>query len=166
MDKKTIYQLIATGVGVISLFIIMANNLKSAKKQATVSKAAVVKEESLGIVASLPAVSPIGGQVAEPTVVANPEDIEEQKKRAMLDWGTDPFYHIAKPDEYRGIRLIIKGISIGKDGKGYAFINNEIVSVGDVISGYTVKKVQKKQVLLQREEEIFYLALPEEEQKE
>jgi hypothetical protein len=65
-------------------------------------------------------------------------------------------------DIYTGSNLMLKGVSIGKGRKSYAFINDEIVSVGDIIYGYKVTEVEKNKVLLQRGPESFYLVLPEE----
>lgn len=162
MDKKTQQEAIITSAAVVILIIILFVNLKGAKKKMSAPKpAAAPSAPAPAAVLSAPA-----AEEKKAAALSTPEEIEEQKKRAALDWGTDPFYHVAETDVYRGVKFILKGVSIGEDRKSYAFINDEIVGAGDLIFGYTVKEVQRNKVLLQKGEENFYLVLPEERFKE
>ncbi len=85
-----------------------------------------------------------------------------QKKRLMLKWGLDPFYHPIKKEILQSSMLVLKGISVGEDKRGYAFINTEIVTVGDTIADYKIMEVERNRVLLKKGTESFYLVLPEE----
>ena len=93
-----------------------------------------------------------------------PPDIitEEQKKRAQNKWGRDPFFRVGPAEMYKNASLSLKGVSIARDKKAYAFINEQIVAVGDWIGNYEVVEIQKNRVLLQKGREEFYLVLPEE----
>ena len=55
----------------------------------------------------------------------------------------DPFSPSKAGLEYQRSDLELKGISVGKDKAGFAFINNEIVKTGDKIGGYEVGEVEK-----------------------
>ena len=55
--------------------------------------------------------------------------------------------------------MVVKGITIGKDKSALAFINNEIVKIGDSISGYNVDEIQKDKVILSKGSQIFTLRL-------
>jgi hypothetical protein len=82
-----------------------------------------------------------------------------QRKRANLDWGKDPFSIDKTKDIYTKGKLQLKGISVGKDKRGFAFINEEIVKVGDFIEGYKVLSIEKDRVLLEKDKIRFYLNL-------
>jgi len=153
MDRKKI-EIIITGVLVVVLVVMIAGNLKPKRKKRPPSKPSKVKQETLALL-SLPK-----GVKRAPK--ASSKELEKQRKRASLEWGIDPFYHSLKREVYKSSMLVLKGISVGKDKRGYAFINDEIVTVGDEIAGYKVVKVEKDKVLLKRGGESFYLALPEE----
>ena len=88
-----------------------------------------------------------------------------QRQRAeTLTWVRDPFQYLETEIDksYHTDALMLKGISIGRDKPGFAFINSDIVRVGDRIGGYEVIQIQKDKVLLKRGTQIFYLTLPEE----
>lgn len=106
--------------------------------------------------------TPIRPPATAEDAVASLEELEAQKKRAQLDWGMDPFYHPIKKEIYKGAGLELKGISIVKGKEGYVFINDEILTIGDVIAGYRVEEIQKNKVLLRKSNESFYLILHEE----
>ena len=154
MDKKRT-QLIITAVLVIVLAIVLINSFKPRRgRRPSAAPAGNSVTKTI-----LPA--PLKKEIKSVSL-ASPADIEEQKKRASTDWGIDPFYHKAKEELYQGSNLVLKGVSIGRDKKNYAFINNEIVTVGDTIVGYKVIEVQKNKILLNKGTESFYLILPQE----
>jgi len=156
MDKKKI-ELIITGILIIVFVIVLANSLKPRRPKKVVKPPTEIK------VKELPSI-PIKIKEREYNV-ATPSELTAQKKRAELEWGIDPFYHPVKKDVASSLRLVLKGVSIGKGRKNYAFINDEIVAEGERISGYKVVRVEKNRVLLRRGKEEFYLILPEEEEK-
>jgi len=92
----------------------------------------------------------------------NSADISEQGVKAQQAWGRDPFCQTGLEEVYDNTRLTLRGVSISNDKKAYAFINEQIVTVGDIIADYQVKEIQKNKVLLERGSENFYLGLPEE----
>ena len=102
-------------------------------------------------------------QITRPTAGgdATSAEIEAQLKRAQADWGIDPFYHARGTQDVAGSSLQLKGVSLGRNKTGYAFINDEIVTEGDVIYGYKIVAVEMNKVLLKRGLESFYLVLPE-----
>lgn len=148
-------ELIATGVLLVSLFIVIAISLKpkkSRRKSIPEIKKSEIKVEPLVL-------PPKEGKIRSPV----PGDYAvAQKERTMLKWGIDPFYHLMKKEILQSSMLVLKGISIGEGKRGYAFINDEIVSLGDIIADYKVMEVQKNRVLLKKGTESFYLVLPEE----
>jgi len=85
-----------------------------------------------------------------------------QKQRTNAAWGRDPFSASASK-EYQRADLILKGISFGGDGRGFAFINNEIVKPGDKLGDYEVVSVERDKVLVKKKDsQSFYLILPKE----
>jgi hypothetical protein len=153
MDKKKI-EFIATGVLIVVFIFVLANAFKPKKPKPKPTPEAV-KEEKRIPVPSVEETKPLPSTVS-------PKLISLQKERAKLDWGRDPFSRVMREEVYSGTSLILKGVSLGRDGVGYAFINDEVVTVGDTIAGYQVIEVEKNKVLLRKEEESFYLVLPEE----
>ncbi len=93
-------------------------------------------------------------------VPADQQELNIQKERADMAWGRDPFSASKAGLEYQRSDLELKGISVGKDKAGFAFINNEIVKTGDKIGGYEVGEVEKNRVLLKKGGQSFYLTLP------
>ncbi|MFA6384546.1 MAG: hypothetical protein WCY10_04155, partial [Candidatus Omnitrophota bacterium] len=83
-----------------------------------------------------------------------------QLKRWEAAWGRDPFWSVSdstgKLNEFE-----LKGISFAKDKKGYAFINDQIVSVGDALGGYEVSLIEKDRVMLTRGVQTFFLTFSE-----
>ena len=65
---------------------------------------------------------------------------------ANIDWNKDIFY-----DRSESYRKWFKLTGISKMRDGYkAFINNEIMSEGDRIRGFVVKKITEKKVVLKK----------------
>jgi len=102
------------------------------------------------------------GKSPSKSVKANADIIALQKKRAELAWGRDPFFFTKIKKFYKGQQLLLKGISLGKDGRGYAFVNDEIVTVGDVVGGYKVMEIKRDKILLKKGSDTFYLGMPAE----
>ena len=153
---KEKFQLVVIAAGIVILLSIIAGNLKKkpAKKQPSDNKP--VQE-------AMPKVSSAAGAVSLPAAgAAGDEELSLQKERAKLNWGRDPFAAAKISKESRGANLQLKGISFGKDKKGLAFINNEIVKKGDIMGDYEILEVEKHKVLLRKAEQTFYLTLPQE----
>jgi hypothetical protein len=149
--NKQIKQLIITGVLIIVLIFLVLGNLK---KKPTKKPVPVSSEVSAPAVAKPPAV-----QSASFTPLDEGR-LKMQKERLNLPWGKSPFK--SSPDkDYQKTSLELKGISLGKDKKNFAFINNEIVKVGDKVEDYEVVEIEKNRVLLKKQDQGFYLTLPE-----
>ena len=76
------------------------------------------------------------------------KDIEMPKPLSLtnVDWNKDIFY-----DRSESYRKWFKLTGISKMRDGYkAFINNEIMSEGDRIRGFIVKKITEKKVILKK----------------
>mgnify|MGYP000008675864 CR=1 FL=1 len=154
MNRKKI-ELIITGVLIVIFVFMLANSFKRKKPPSTRVKPLPAKEPKE--IPMLPVLKKEAGYRP-----ASAEELKLQKERAKLDWGVDPFYHPIKKELTSGLRLVLKGVSIGKERKSFAFINDEIVGEGEKILGYEVVKVERDKVLLRKGEEEFYLVLPEE----
>ncbi|MCP4652170.1 MAG: hypothetical protein GY858_02145 [Candidatus Omnitrophica bacterium] len=160
MDKQK-KQMIIVGALVLVLIVVVINNLAPKKKKKK-SRSAVAT--STGGINLPPAVKSKTATSSQSTFVrASPDEIRKQHERAGLEWGMDPFYHKINKDVYHGSSLTLKGVSIDQKGRGYAIINNEIVTVGNFVFGYKVDEVEKNKVLLKRGAESFYLVLPQDE---
>ncbi len=79
---------------------------------------------------------------------------QELTKTTYLEkWGRDPFYKqvnkriIKKRNKKKRVRFILQAVSM-KQNSSIAIINDKIVKVNDIISGYTVKKIEKKRAIL------------------
>ena len=153
MDKKRIELIITVALIVIFIFV-LAVNLKPKKPKQKLPPSPKVSEKERSV--------PIPKKKIEKILRASPQEIEKQKNRAQLSWGRDPFFSsfLVKKEVPKTTPLHLKGITIGKDKKGYAFINDEIVTIGDTIEGYQVIEIQKNKVILKRDNELFYLTLP------
>ncbi|MBU1871286.1 MAG: hypothetical protein KKH80_00580 [Candidatus Omnitrophica bacterium] len=150
--SKAIKQLIITGVLIIVLVLVMLNSFKSISKKKT--KKSDKGQQATANLSLIPE-----------NIPADKKLIFAQKKRAeSLEWGRDPFVYVEteKDKNYRSGTLTLKGISLGKDKVGFAFINNEIVKIGDTIGDHQVLEVDKDKVLLRKGSQSFYLVLPEE----
>lgn len=157
MTKERI-QLIVITVGIIILIALVAGGLKKkpAKNRVQAQNPAASSPAALpGKAESWPAHS-----LSEPA--AGESDLASQKERAKLDWGRDPFSGLRAAKDYQKAELSLKGISLGKDKNGFAFINSEIVKIGDTIGEYEVTEIQKGKVKLRKGQQSFYLVLPQE----
>lgn len=79
---------------------------------------------------------------------------EQGKQQYLEKWGRNPFYKkverkktAKKKVQKRKIKLFLYAISM-KDNNSVALINDKVVKIGDMISGYTLQKIEKKQVTL------------------
>ncbi|MCX7926691.1 MAG: hypothetical protein N2606_00910 [Candidatus Omnitrophica bacterium] len=151
MDKQKI-QIIIIILGIPLMFFLFWHNLsfknKKRKTQATVSQ---LQEASSGN-----SFFQANNKVEEVEAAV----LEEQRKNAQKPWGRDPF----SADPYKAGQasaLRLQGISMRKDKVGFAFVSNEIVKVGDIISGYEVVEILPDKVLLRKGSQSFYLTFPE-----
>ena len=149
MDKKK-REIIITLILVAILVVVVLSRLRKKPSLDRIAKLASSRTENPS--SSLP---------AKP-VKANKDIIDSQIKRTKLPWGRDPFSLANSKKVHKGRDLSLKGVSLDENGKGYAFINDEIVTVGDTISGYKVIEVKRDKVLLRKGEGSFYLGMPEE----
>lgn len=150
MNKDKI-QIIVIAVGILIFAAVMAGNLKKkpTKKPAKPAGEKVSASEK-------------PKSVSLPSGAAGAEAMGTQLERAQIAWGRDPF---SQPldQEYQLSELVLKGISFSKDRKGYAFINDEIVTEGDTIGNCEVVEVKKERVLLRKAGQSFYLTFPAEQ---
>lgn len=158
MNKEKV-QLAVIAVGIVIFIALSAGSLK--KKPA---KGQAQKSSPVGV--SLPAASSgkTDSQSAPPPPVssADESDLALQKERMKLEWGRDPFSSLRTAKDYQRASLELKGISLGKNKNGFAFINSEIVKIGDTIGEYEVTEIQRDKVLLRKGQQSFYLVLPRE----
>lgn len=152
-------QIIITGILITVLMFIILGNIKGAKKKASPVSGAQAQKET-------PAQRLPPAQVAEPVKAAedisDQKTLELQKERAKLAWGRNPFSIPKASKEFQKANLVLKGISLGKDKKAFAFINEDIVKKGDTLGNYEVLEIEKNKVLLQKDSQAFYITLPEE----
>ena len=148
MDKKKI-EIIAAG-GLIIVLVIMLIPVITKRSSKVVKKQQVSTEET-----SI-------AEFVSKSAKADENIRNLQDKRSQADWGRDPFFFSEVKKVYKGKAIVLRGVSVDSKGKGYALVNDDIVTIGDIVSGYTVMEVQKNKVLLQRGKDSFYLGLPEE----
>ena len=87
-------------------------------------------------------------EVAKTDQYETEKDIKIPKPLSLanIDWNKDIFY-----DRSESYRKWFKLTGISKMRDGYkAFINNEIMSEGDRIRGFVVKKITEKKVVLKK----------------
>ena len=149
--SRSVKQIIIIAVLLVILAVVVINNLKGGSRK--------------GLRKFQESIDEVGDFSSSLAILSvNETMIKSQKERAeTLAWGRDPFQYIETnlDQSYRTDALVLGGISLGRDKPGFAFINNEIVKVGDSIGGYEVVKIQKDKVLLKRGSQIFYLIMPE-----
>ena len=149
--NKNKKEIIITAILIIVLLLVVSMSMR--KKHPSERKSVSTTVKIKNTVSSLS---------AKP-VKANKNIIDSQIKRAQLPWGRDPFFLVNSKKVYnKGRNLSLKGISLGQDGRGYAFINDEIVTVGETVAGYKVIDIKRDKVLLRKGEDSFYLGMPEE----
>jgi len=151
-------QIAVTGVLLIVLVLVWSFSGKKKPVSAPVvpvaggqAKTAAVQKPAEGASAPLP------DKQAEGKMLSN------QQERLKLSWGRDPFLEMADK-EIEGPNLKLQGISVGKNKKGYALINDEIVREGQKYQEYDVVKIEKDKVLIKKGDQPFYLLFPAEEQ--
>lgn len=157
MSKEKI-QLAVIAVGIVIFIALSAGSLKKkpAKGQAQESAPAA---QSL---AASPGKTDSRSAPFLPASSADESDLSLQKERMKLDWGRDPFGSLRSAKDYQRASLELKGISLGKNKNGFAFINSEIVKIGDTIGEYEVTEIQRNRVMLRKGQQSFYLLLPRE----
>jgi hypothetical protein len=154
MDKQQKQIIITAGLAVFMVILFM-NNLKATKKKST---KAPPKDASASQAAVAPAQAVAATKPAQPAAEGI---LGAQAERSKLSWGRDPFSSGLENNQQSG-ELKLQGISFGKDKKGFAHINNEIVTQGDKIGDYEVMGIEKGKVLLQKGSQTFYLSFPNE----
>ncbi len=82
------------------------------------------------------------------------EQPEQNRQKYLEKWGRNPFYKkverkktVKRSVQKRKIKLFLYAVSM-KDNNSVALINDKVVKIGDIISGYTLQKIEKKQVTL------------------
>ena len=145
--KKEHIQLAVIGIGVCMLAYSLQANLKKAVKRP------VTFEMQPAPVVSVP-----GG--ALPGARTRDSIWALQTERWKSGWGRDPFWEASdtagKLNEFE-----LKGISFSRNTKGYALINDQIFSVGDMMGGYEISRVEKDRVMLTRGTQTFFLTFSE-----
>lgn len=149
--SKQVKEIIVIAFLVVVLGLIVVVNLK--KKPA--KRPAAIPASSAEQVSKPTSVSPLT------FVPADEKKLSAQRERANLPWARDPFM-VPTDKEYQRADLKLKGISFGADKKGFAFINNEILKVGDKVGDYQVLEIEKDKVLVGKGNQTFYLTLPQE----
>ncbi|MFH1577961.1 MAG: hypothetical protein ABIC18_02695 [Candidatus Omnitrophota bacterium] len=139
----------------VILIALVFNNLKRAAGKRT-KKSPQIQGETVA-----PSVS------VKAAYSADKKTINLQKERAeSLAWGRDPFRYVESDDknaDYQASALVLKGISLGKNKNSFAFINNEITEIGDIVAGYEVLSIERDKVLLKKGQQSFYLVMPQEQ---
>jgi len=94
---------------------------------------------------------------------------KEKKLSQYNRWGRDPFHDLSirttriyKAPQTDEVSLYLSAISVA-DGGSVAMINSKIVTVGDDIEGYIVKKIEPKQVFLEKNGQIKTVQLQRED---
>lgn len=150
-------EIIITSILVVIFIIVLIIQFKP--KPRPKPKPPAAKTAAKPPLAAVPPKPPVK---KEPTTSLDKKILKLQEEQAQADWGRDPFFRVAKKEHYLGAALHLKGVSLAKGKRPYAFINDLIVTVGDTIGDYVVVKIEKNRVLLKRGVEKFYIALPEE----
>lgn len=144
--KKEQIQLSVIGVGLVLMAFFLVKNLNPpAKRQAAADAPAAAAAPVDAVV--LPA--PVNSRVRDKISAL-------QLKRAESAWGRDPFWSVSDSTGKLN-ELELKGISFSNNKKGYAFINDQIVSAGDTLAGYAVTRIEKDRVMLTRGAQTFFL---------
>lgn len=156
MNKEKL-QLAVIAAGIVIFIALAAGNLRKKPTKALPEKALSAKHVEPALQSE-----PRPQQFAPTSETADEKDLALQKERENLAWGRDPFSASSSAKEYQRANLQLKGISLGKDKSGLAFINNEIVKKGDTIGEYEVTEIQKDKVMLRKGDQSFYLVLPQE----
>jgi hypothetical protein len=153
--NKQIKQLLILGALIAILVAVFAGNTKKKPgKKLTLTSPATNQQASQSTKNTADSASGEGS--------VDSKKLALQKQRTNAAWGRDPF-STSVSKEYQRADLILKGISFGGDGRGFAFINNEIVKTGDKLGDYEVVSVERDKVLVKKKDsQSFYLTLPKE----
>lgn len=82
-------------------------------------------------------------------------------KYKEANWGIDPFYPAETSSAIYGTDgLILTGIMWDKDNP-LAIINDNVVKIGDKLSDYTVKEINEKNVMLEKDGDVYTIELRE-----
>ncbi len=80
--------------------------------------------------------------------------VKTREQSYLAGWGRNPFYEkptpkkvVSKKTKKKRINLHLYAVSM-KDNNSVALINDRVVKIGDMISGFTLEKIEKKQVRL------------------
>ncbi|TAN61440.1 hypothetical protein EPN16_03190 [bacterium] len=157
MTKEKI-QLAVIAVGIVILIALAASSLKK-KPSKGQAQESVPAAQSLS---ASPGKADSRGEPFLPASSADENDLALQKERIKLEWGRDPFSSSRTARDYQRASLELKGISLGKNKNGFAFINSEIVKKGDTIGEYEVTEIQRNRVMLRKGQQSFYLVMPRE----
>lgn len=157
MDKQK-QQLIGLGALVLVLVVLMVNAFMPKKPRPNPVPSAAAPASGLAF--TPPAAAP-ESKIETGYAKATSDEINEQLAHAQKDWGADPFFRRAGKEVLQGSSLTLKGISMGSGRRKYAAINDQIVTVGDIIFDYRVEEIEKTRVLLKRGTESYYLVWPE-----
>ncbi len=153
MDNKSKIEIVITSIAVIFLIFLIFSQIKKRKKP---------KEEKVpSAIEKVKIAKHIRGE-KKTSPKSDEELLALQRERANLPWGRDPFFFSNVKKVFKGSALMLKGISLGKDGKGYVFINNDIYTVGDKVGDYTIMEIERDRILLRKGNNSFYLSMPEE----
>ena len=127
LDNKKKIELVITGIGIIILIFLIANYIPKSKGNKTVLK-------------TEPYSALVGNGFKPFPTEAEPGD--------NVKWGRDPFFMDSNNAIEQGMEdLVLNGTVSDKDNP-YAIINNEIVKLGDKMSGMTVIEINEKNVVL------------------
>ena len=155
MNKKNKELILAVGLIFVFIFVVI-DGFKSKKGKNPKKVEAKLNREDKNN-EKKEKVMPV---VVKKTIgIASKENIESQLQRNTLDWGKDPFYNRNKGTFSFTPVVVLTGISIGKDKKGLAMIDGEIVTVGDFVGEYRIVEIEKGKVGIEKDGEIFYKVL-------
>jgi type II secretory pathway component PulC len=145
--KKEQIQIAVICIGLLMLaFFALSNFKKAAKRPAPPPPAAAPATEAvMG--------APVDGRSRDSISAL-------QAKRWESGWGRDPFWVLSDSTGTLS-ELELKGISFSGSKKGFAFINDQIVSIGDMIGGYEISRIEKDRVMLTRGTQTFFLTFSE-----
>lgn len=124
-DNKKKIELLITGIGIIILIFLIVNHIPKSKADKSISN---IEPYPTSEVAKM-ATSEVGYE----------DDIK---------WGRDPFLLDSANVKEQGMEdLVLNGVVSDKLSP-YAIINNDVVKIGDKVSGMTVIEINEKNVVL------------------
>ena len=84
-----------------------------------------------------------------------------RKRTEFVNWGRNPFTFLQKEEKTDDISNLTLTAIMWNNEKPSAFINESIVSVGDKITGKTVKQIEQNKVILTDGTKDYVLELQE-----